>query len=98
MNPYSGHLIADMQDEDRKKGYERIPAELELFARLKLAGRPEAQVNLRGSTPLAQWAKKKRKDPDAEPTAADLHRMTLIDRELREFAERLKKRVHGVAH
>lgn len=37
-------------------------------------------------------------DPDAEPTVADLHRMDLISRELAEFAERLKRRVHGPGH
>lgn len=37
-------------------------------------------------------------DPDAEPTEADLRRMSLIDRELRDFAERLKTRVHGQSH
>lgn len=66
MNPYSGHLIADMTTADRENGYERIPAELEKRARLKLAGQPEAQVNLRSRSPLAQWAKKKRLDKIAQ--------------------------------
>ncbi len=72
MNPNTGHLI-DLDivnsEEDLKArfmrqmiDYERLPRELEADARRKLNGQPEAQVNLRSSTPLAQWAKKKRRE------------------------------------
>jgi hypothetical protein len=37
-------------------------------------------------------------DPQDEPTTADLRKMSLIDKELRDFALRLKERVHGVGH
>lgn len=59
MNPNTGLLIAAAAA--LTSGFERIPPQLEMFAKLKLAGRPQAQVNLRGHTPLAQWARKKRK-------------------------------------
>lgn len=43
-------------------GFDPVPAELALVARMKLLRDPEAQVNLRSGSPLAQWAKKKRRE------------------------------------
>lgn len=68
MNPNTGHLIALRRGEALPDGYEAVPRELQADAQRKLmramrpdAGpRPEAQVNLRSSTPLSLWAKKKR--------------------------------------
>ena len=66
MDSSSGRLIALAKnlkgDADLPAGFDPIPEDLALVARMKLAGRLEAQVNLRSTTPLAQWAKKKRRD------------------------------------
>lgn len=66
MNPNTGHLVANVDDESfmrRMKDrldYERIPADLAREATRKLRGQPEAQVNLMSRTPLSKWAKRKR--------------------------------------
>lgn len=64
MNPNTGELMALQRDEKAPDGFERLRGrQVEMFARLKL-GRSDdgrAQVNLRSQSPLAQWAKKKRK-------------------------------------
>lgn len=58
----SGRLRAFREFEDIPKNMERVPAELEVAARLKLreAAAVETQVNLRSSHPLAKWAAKAR--------------------------------------
>lgn len=61
MNPNSGHLIALKDSASMPAEYEPIPDKLLAAARDELAGRSETHVNLRGNTPLALWAKKKRK-------------------------------------
>lgn len=68
MNPDTGHLIALKHGADMPAGYEALPTDLHADARRKLMRamqmepgfKAEAQVNIRSSTPLAQWAKKKR--------------------------------------
>lgn len=65
MNPNTGELAAwddVLRDEKRRQHFELLPRELEQLARAKLARADgdTAQVNLRSTTPLAQWAKKKR--------------------------------------
>lgn len=65
MNPNTGHLVALRRGESQPEGYEEVPRELQADAQRKLmratqADRVEAQVNLRSSTPLSLWAKKKR--------------------------------------
>lgn len=68
MNPNTGHLISDIDDTSMlarlkdRMAYERIPANLAQEAVRKLRGQPEAQVNLMSRTPLAKWAKKKRRE------------------------------------
>lgn len=66
MNPHTGHLINIDGDEEMARalrhGYEVLPEELQAAAKLKLAGQPEAQVNLHSRSPLADWARKKRKE------------------------------------
>lgn len=73
MNPYTGELRRIKADELMPAGFEQVPRELDLAARLKLdeqLGRRyypvqaeglSAQVNLKSQHPLALWAKKKRK-------------------------------------
>lgn len=66
MNPDSGELRQLLRGERAPHGFDPLPAELQLAARMKMA-RDEAQgvapsmVNLRSATPLAKWAKQKRK-------------------------------------
>lgn len=65
MNPNTGELaLFDtlVRDHRNLEQFERIPRELERQARDKLARAvgDYAQVNVRSTTPLAQWAKKKR--------------------------------------
>lgn len=62
MNPHTGHLVANMEAV-RALGdaYLALPAKLESEAKAALAGRTEVHIDLRGRTPLAEWAKKKRK-------------------------------------
>ncbi len=66
MNPDNGRLVALRRGDLMPAGHEELPRELYADARAKLmramtAEPPaEAQVNIRSSTPLAQWAKKKR--------------------------------------
>jgi hypothetical protein len=63
MNPNTGELRALMRDEKDPEGFERIVGRrLEAVARLKLDGKPTAQVNLMSRSPLAEWAKKKRRE------------------------------------
>lgn len=75
MNPHTGHLAA-LEDGRAPDGFERLPDNLQKLATLKMrraadlrnalayanptAPLPLPQVNLRSSTPLAKWAKKKR--------------------------------------
>lgn len=64
MNPYTGHLIALDRDDLTKRlraGYEELPRELERAAARKLDGQPEAYVNLKSRSSLAEWARKKRR-------------------------------------
>lgn len=73
MNPDTGELCALRRDEKAPEGFERLPQDLSRIARLKLFaaamgamagasyGPAPARVNLRSGSPLAQWAKKKRK-------------------------------------
>ena len=64
MNPYSGHVVQlDSEAFRRALGerYERLPDELQAEAAKVLDGKTEAHVNLRKRSPLADWAKKKRK-------------------------------------
>jgi len=73
MNPDTGHLFRLRHGADAPDGTEILPDDLQRYARLKMQlvgsvpvgyalghGAPAAQVNLRSSTPLAKWAKKKR--------------------------------------
>lgn len=73
MNPDTGHLFRLRHGADVPEGTEVLPDDLQRYARLKaqlvsglsigyeeLDGQPVAQVNLRSSTPLAKWAKRKR--------------------------------------
>lgn len=73
MNPDTGHLFRLRHGADVPEGTEVLPDDLQRYARLKMqlaasvtAGygpdhaQPAAQVNLRSSTPLAKWAKRKR--------------------------------------
>lgn len=64
MNPYTGHLVA-IEERDRRlaKTYEMLESELlKSEAEAALAGKPETYINLRERSPLADWAKKKRKE------------------------------------
>jgi hypothetical protein len=66
VNPHTGDLIELRRDEDPPEGFERLPRALEQLALRKLTAAAEdhprtAQVNLRSRSPLALWAKKKRK-------------------------------------
>lgn len=61
MNPNTGHLIAELNDEKSRDGYLRLPQGLQRAARRELSGRTDTHINLRAQTPLATWAKKKRK-------------------------------------
>ena len=74
MNPYTGGLGHLSKDESERDGLHRLPAELQKQAQLKLRlgalpllgpAEPTARVNLRGASPLAQWARKKRKAKQA---------------------------------
>lgn len=73
MNPDTGHLFRLRRGEDAPEGTEILPDDLQRYAELKArmvagvkvgygpgTGEPVAQVNLRSSTPLAKWAKRKR--------------------------------------
>ncbi|MBP6692926.1 MAG: hypothetical protein KA162_10860 [Xanthomonadales bacterium] len=76
MNPDTGHLFRLRHGADAPEGTEILPDDLQRYARLKMQlvagisvgyepygpgdGQPAAQVNLRSSTPLAKWAKRKR--------------------------------------
>lgn len=60
MNPETGHLQMLRRDEKAPPGYELLPRMLQATALRKLNGKAEAQVNLRSSSPLSQWAKKTR--------------------------------------
>lgn len=75
MNPDTGHLFRLRHGADAPDGTEVLPDDLQRYARLKMQmaampgiglaaraddGQPAAQVNLRSSTPLAKWAKRKR--------------------------------------
>jgi hypothetical protein len=66
MNPHTGRIIEIGNDEAMARalseGYELLPKELQADAVTVLAGRLEAQVNLRKSGPLQDWAKKKRRE------------------------------------
>lgn len=62
MNPNTGELRRIRDDKDIAEPFERIDDKrLAQVARVKLAGADSAQVNLRSQSPLAKWAKKKRK-------------------------------------
>ena len=75
MNPDTGELRALRRGEATPDGFERVPDNLRKVAALKLRiaamdafvaaamtpPAPSAQVNLRSGSPLAVWAKKKRK-------------------------------------
>lgn len=69
MNPYTGGLMRITSNEARlralSEGYEVLPKELQADAATVLAGKTEAQVNLRKSGPLQDWAKKKRREKAA---------------------------------
>ncbi len=73
MNPDTGHLFRLRHGADAPEGTEALPDDLQRYARLKMQlvantsigyapgdAEPAAQVNLRSSTPLAKWAKRKR--------------------------------------
>jgi hypothetical protein len=67
MNPDNGQLRATRRGEQMPEGFEEVPSELDVIARLKMARAEEqarlpgqAQVNLMSGSPLAKWAKKKR--------------------------------------
>ena len=68
MNPDTGELRRLLKGESRD-GFEPLPDSLQLIARMKMARREAeainalapARVNLRSRSPLAEWAKKKRK-------------------------------------
>lgn len=75
MNPNTGELRAFTRGETLPEDFERVPDPLQKIAALKLrlatmgafataamsAPAPSAHVNLRSGSPLALWAKKKRK-------------------------------------
>lgn len=64
MNPDTGHLFRLRRGEAAPESTEALPDDLHLMARLKMDRATKAeqpvQVNLRSSTPLAKWARKKR--------------------------------------
>ena len=60
MNPDTGHLFRLRRGEAAPEGAEALPDRLQRQAQLKIQRDPSAQVNLRSSTPLAKWAKRKR--------------------------------------
>lgn len=85
MDVNTGYLRALREFEDVPKNMERVPAELEFVARMKLREAnallplieaPSAQVNLRSSHPLAKWAAKVRaeKKRKAKTAAASRRR------------------------
>lgn len=62
MNPYTGHIVADINQlamEERKE-YKSIPKHLQPEAERELAGRESAYVNPNTAQNLAAWAAKKR--------------------------------------
>ena len=75
MNPHTGELRAFIRGETLPEDFERVPDPLQKIAALKLrlaamdafaaaamsTPGPSAHVNLRSGSPLAVWAKKKRK-------------------------------------
>ncbi len=68
MNIDTGHLVrtVDPRLRDllvRDKGYEPLPGELagEAEAELQKANADETHVNLQGNSPLAKWAKARRR-------------------------------------
>ncbi len=69
MDCNTGRLMALARALGREQalpaGFDPVPDELAVAARMKLAGRAEAKVNLRSGSPLAKWAKKKRKEKQA---------------------------------
>jgi hypothetical protein len=66
MNPNTGHLIAVDDERQLPSGYEGLHGSLARDARRKLEraaterSQSSSYVNLRSTTPLANWAKKKR--------------------------------------
>lgn len=70
MNPYTGHLVNVGDDEAMQRslnrtGYSMVPDKLQAAAQAELAGNTETYVDLRSRSPLAAWAKKKRKEKAA---------------------------------
>lgn len=65
MNPHTGHLV-EFNDEEMQRqlenGYEPLPDKLVQTAEKVLDGKKETYVDLRAASPLANWAKKKRKE------------------------------------
>lgn len=64
MNPDTGELRALRRGEAMPEGFDAVPDFLHKLASLKLRTHqeePVVRVNLRGASPLALWAKKKRK-------------------------------------
>lgn len=64
MNPYSGHMVVKTDGEFAAalRGYHEIPEQLKADAERALAGKNEAHIDLKAKTPLAAWAKRKRKE------------------------------------
>jgi len=61
MDPNTGHLIKLDGANEPPGGYERLPHELELAALTALGDGDETMIDLKKHTPLAKWAKRKRK-------------------------------------
>jgi len=62
MNPNTGELRRIAEGQAMPDGFEALyDKRLAQLARSKLDRDEPAQVNLRSTSPLAQWAKKKRK-------------------------------------
>jgi hypothetical protein len=61
MNPYTGHLMALAEGAAAPAGYSELSEKLQAHAKAELAGRSEAQIDLRKRGPLQDWARKKRK-------------------------------------
>lgn len=65
MNVETGHLVSDINDVDEtlRDQYERLQGKLAIAAEKELAGRSETVVDVkRGKSPLAKWARKRRRD------------------------------------
>lgn len=70
MNPNTGHLIALHDGTSISSAYDRLPKRLLSDAQQELSGKSETYVDLMSDSPLADWAKKKRKAKAKKKIAA----------------------------